>query len=92
MKSILDEFYYGNISPVEQIISRDSDYWPLNHKISAEKEYFKSKLSQENIARFENMEEMFYLSAGMQEKSAFIYGFKLGVMFMVGVYGEGEEK
>lgn len=91
MKSILHELYNGHIYPAEQIVLQDSDYRPLNRKIREEKESLKRKLSEEDIKRLSQLEDMYTHSITMEETETFIYGFKLASLLMIEIFtGEGE--
>lgn len=91
MKSILNELYNGHIYPAEQIVPQDPDYRPLNRKIGEEKESLKRKLSEEDIRKLSQLEDMYTRSITMEETETFIYGFKLGSLLMIEILtGEGE--
>lgn len=91
MKSILEELYYGNISPDETVISTDPEYRPLNRKISEAVENWKNRLSEQD---FEDLEELLYLCTqadSMQTRAAFLHGFKLGSAILIEVMTGKEE-
>ncbi|QQZ61850.1 hypothetical protein JI735_03730 [Paenibacillus sonchi] len=91
MKSILEELYYGNISPDETVISTDPEYRLLNRKITEAVEKWKTKLTEQD---FEELEDLLYLCAqsdSLQTRAAFQHGFKLGSAILIEVMTGKEE-
>lgn len=83
MKSILEELYNGRIYPAERIVPQDPEYRPINRKIGEEKEYLKKKLSEEDLNRLSELEDMYTKSTSIEESESFSYGFKLGSLLMI---------
>ena len=87
MKSILDALFDGKINPYEQIgVTGDEEYDEVNRNIRGEKEYFKSKLTEQDQQRLEAFESLFSQSSSIQDVETFRYGFRLGVLIMAEVF------
>lgn len=86
MKSILEEFYYGNIDPGTAELSRTAKYDRALEKIIASEEKLLKLLNEPEKLLFnefsEAQEEMH--ESFIAEK--FSLGFKLGVLFMTEVF------
>lgn len=91
MKSILQGLYDGEIFPDELIVPKGNPYRSVNNTIGTEKEYIKSKLSEEAYKRFEELDDLYRQSSSIEAEASFIYGFRLGAMLMIEVFA-GEEK
>ena len=87
MKTILKELYNGCIYPAEQIVPTSQEYRWVNRKISGAMELWKSRLSVDNYADLETLLEWCRRAGGMETEAAFVYGFKLGAMMVMEVWG-----
>jgi len=74
MKSILQALYDGEIFPDELIVPKDPEYRPIHRKISAEKEYLKQKLTEEDYKRLEKIDNLLCQATSMSAYEAFSYG------------------
>jgi hypothetical protein len=91
MKTILEELYNGHILPAELIVPQNSEYRPLNRKISDIKETWQKKLSVDDYKSLETLLELYCQSSALEASASFGYGFKLGAMLMLEVLsGKGE--
>lgn len=91
MKMILEDMYYGNWRPSEQINSTDPESQKVNQKISDLMEMLKSKLP---AVEFESIEVMFDLlseSTSLHSAAAFIHGYRTGALTMIEVFSEDKE-
>ena len=86
MKSILQALYDGEIFPDELIVPKDPEYRPIHRKISAEKEYLKQKLTEEDYKRLEKIDNLLCQATSMSAYEAFSYGFKLGAILMIEIF------
>ncbi len=86
MNKIFEELYYGRISCFEGVVPSHPDYRPVNAKITAVKGYFFTKLSAEDKGRLLALENLYSQSAGMHNESCYEYGFRLGVLLILGVF------
>lgn len=91
MNDILDRLYSGAIYPAEQIVPADPKFRPTHKKISEEREYLKQKLSPEDAARLEEINDLYLDSVSMNCYAGFTYGFKLAVRLMCESFSEGEQ-
>ena len=91
MKSILEELYHGNVSPLERLRPTNPEYYPTNHKIEEVKQYLKGKISQDDQNRFEELEELYCRSTSIELTDMFIIGFRLAALIMTEVYS-GQDK
>ncbi|APQ58178.1 hypothetical protein PPOLYM_04653 [Paenibacillus polymyxa] len=88
---ILEDMYYGNWRPSEQINSTDPESQKVNQKISDLMEMLKSKLP---AVEFESIEVMFDLlseSTSLHSAAAFIHGYRTGALTMIEVFSEDKE-
>jgi len=91
MKSILQALYDGEVFLDELIVSKDPEYRPTHKKISAEKEYLKQKLSEEDYQRIEAIDNLFCQTTSMSAYEAFSYGFKLGATLLIEIFADTED-
>lgn len=82
MKSVMEELYYGNIYPLEQIVPDNKDYRPLGEKLEAATEALKKTLNTEDAARLELMNSNSCELNSMTNYAAFSHGLRLGIMLM----------
>ncbi len=85
-KSILHDLFNGKVIPNETIVSKNPQYTLISDKISAEREFFKGMLSDEDFARLEKVEGMFGDMSSLQDEEAFAFGFRLGAAIMIDVF------
>lgn len=90
MKMILEDMYYGNWRPSEQINSTDPESQKVNQKISDLMEMLKSKLP---AVDFESIEVMFDLlsESTSLHSAAFIHGYRTGALTMIEVFNGDKE-
>lgn len=78
---ILKKLYDGKIDPAKYIIPEDPDYRSLTSEIGNGREYFESKLLDEDKEKFEKWNEQLQEYDEIVEYANFAYGFKLGAKF-----------
>ncbi|WP_340017754.1 DUF6809 family protein [Paenibacillus sp. FSL H3-0457] len=83
MKSILEEIYYGNLRPEENIVPKDSEYRSINKEITTNIEKFQKKLSEDDFKQLEELLDMTDQVHSMHSKEAFASGFKIGTLIMI---------
>jgi len=91
MQSILQEFFYGNISPEVQFIKKGSEYDKVMHVICCNEEKLLARLNKEEK---EILQE--YIDAQMELNSltavkSQIYGYKLGLLMTAEVFVTGRD-
>ena len=78
----LENFYYGNISPHENIVRQTGLFAKVFNKLSKTEDTLTETLSDEQKALFDKFNETNAKLCDISEKEAFIRGFKLGLRFM----------
>ena len=82
---ILEELYYGNVSPNEKQIKRGSEYDNLLNLLCRNDEVFINTLSNEQKVLYDKIKECREELATMTEKEMYIDGFRLGACIMLDV-------
>lgn len=80
MKSILEEIYYGNLRPEENIVPKNPEYRSINKEITANIEKFQKKLSEDDFKQFEELLDMIDNINSTNSCEAFVKGFKIGML------------
>ncbi|MDR9857720.1 hypothetical protein RJP21_29445, partial [Paenibacillus sp. VCA1] len=90
MKSILEEIYYGNLRPEEQIVPTDPKYRSINRKLTELIEEAKQRFSESDFAALEEILDLNGESNSILASASFVQGFRMGALVMVEVFcGEG---
>lgn len=87
---ILEDWYYGRITPHEAIVPSDPNYMILGQKISDERAYFMSSLTLDDQIRFEKLINLIDQSSSLMYYENFAYGFKLSTTLLSEVYNSNE--
>lgn len=82
LKSIFNDVFFPN----EEITSQDPEYFETYKKISEKKKYFIGKMSLDDAARFEELENLYLQADSIYNSECFVYGFRLGVKLMAEVF------
>lgn len=90
MKSILEEFAYGNISPEAQSFKHNSQYGEAMRAVSGNEEKLLAKLSEEDKLLFQKYVDAQSEINRLTAVSNLIYGFKLGLMMTAEAFVTGE--
>lgn len=91
MKSILEELYRGNLNPQERMIPTVPEYRLLNRKISDLMEELKQRFSEDDFKALEEILDLNGESNSMLTSTAFVQGFRMGVLMMMEVFcGDGK--
>ena len=80
---LLDDLWYGNIRPVEQFTNHTSEYKRLMQKASDMMVCLQKTLTPEEYQMLEDYCTTNAMLGGLSEESAFIYGVRLGVRFIL---------
>lgn len=78
MRELLEEFWYGNISPFEQSTSPNSEIKDLMKLMGQNHERLNQTLNNEQKETFEKYCDCAFEMHGLIEKEVFIYAFRLG--------------
>ena len=79
MKSIIEEMYYGNITPSERSFRRTGDYAHILQLIARNEEKLTETLTEAQKETFEKFKDNTSEISSMTEVTAFTLGFKLGL-------------
>ena len=79
---ILDELWYGNISPFEQCTRGDKELKELMKLVVRNREELDGTLTEKQKETLEKFEECMNEMHSITERDAFSYGFRLGVQLM----------
>ncbi|NLB81204.1 MAG: hypothetical protein GX800_06275 [Clostridiaceae bacterium] len=90
IKSLLAEFFNGNIYPNEKF-THTQEYEQVNNRISKVREFFEKALSGENLKKLEDLQGLLCQSSAMENEQYFSLGFKLGALIMVEVFTAKED-
>ena len=80
---ILEELWYGNISPCERDFKRGSTYSELLGYIVRHEEDLQKRLNDEEKEIFEKFTECTNEMYGIAEREAFVRGFTLGARIII---------
>lgn len=81
--TVLEDLWYGNISPVENFVEGNMDYKGLLRLVSKNREALESELSPKQLELFDKYNDSVNEMNSKSETAAFQYGFSLGVQLMV---------
>ena len=91
MRSILEEFFYGSISPEVYSLERDSEYKDLMKLITRAEEKLLARLDKDGKELLERyMDTQMELNRLIAIKSQ-LYGYKLGVLMTAEAFVTGGE-
>ena len=83
--SIIDELWYGNISPCERDFKKGSKYSELLGYIVRHEEDLQKRLNEEEKEIFEKFTEFTNEMYSIAEREAFVRGFTLGAKIIIEV-------
>ena len=90
MRSILNELWYGNVSPFEQCTRGDKRLKELLKLVAQNREELGETLTDKQKETLEKFEDCMNEMSALSEKEIFEYGFRLGARIMVEVFYEIE--
>ncbi|MCV9949551.1 DUF6809 family protein [Paenibacillus sp. BT-177] len=88
---ILEDMYYGNWRPSEQIKSNDPESQKVNQKICDLMEMLKNKLSAVDFEQIEVMFDLLSESTSLHSAAAFTHGYRTGALTMIEVFSSEKE-
>ncbi len=83
--SILDELWYGNITPCERDFKKGSTYAELLGYIVRHEEALQKRMNDEEKEILEKLTECTDEMYGITEREAFVQGFALGAKIIIEV-------
>ncbi|WP_025683110.1 DUF6809 family protein [Paenibacillus maysiensis] len=88
---ILEDMYYGNWRPSEQIKSTEPESQKVNQKISDLMEILKNKLPEVDFEQIEVMFDLLSESTSLHSAAAFIHGYRTGALTMIEIFSGEKE-
>lgn len=85
---ILNDLWYGNITPSERYIRSGSEYQTLSDELSVKLTAFVKELSHDSREQYEIIEKLRAKLNFISEGDSFILGFRLGARMILDVIGE----
>ena len=79
MESIIEELYYGNITPAERSFRRTGEYAHILQLVTQNEEKLTETLTEAQKETLEKFKDATSELSGMTEVTAFTIGFKLGL-------------
>ena len=83
MKPMIDELWYGNVSPMDDTGNNTEEMKELMSYIARHQEELMATLTDEQKAIFEKFDDCWSEYASKAEKAIFSYAFKLGARILM---------
>ena len=90
--NILEDLWFGNISPWEQLFKRDSAYAELLALVVRHQEDLLSRLNDEEKEIFEKFADCTTEMHDLNERETFVKGFTLGAKIIIEVMTTGGDE
>ena len=81
-KDFVNDLYYGRITPWERRRSRKAAIIELDNQIACKRKEFTERLEEEDILRFETLEDLYFTRQELEVVESFRQGLRLGARFM----------
>ena len=94
MESIIEELYYGNITPAERSFCKTGEYAHILQLVTRNEEKLTETLSEAQKETFEKFKDSTSEISSMTEVTVFTLGFKLGLRLTAEAFigGNDEQK
>ncbi len=94
MESIIEELYYGNITPAERSFRRTGEYAHILQLVTQNEEKLTETLTEAQKETFEKFKDSTSEISSMTEVTVFTLGFKLGLCLTAEAFigGNDEQK
>ena len=92
MQSIIEELYYGNITPAERSFRRTGEYAHILQLVTRNEEKLAKTLTEAQKETFEKLKDGTSELSGVTEVTAFTLGFKLGLRLTVEAFIVGNDE
>ena len=89
--NFLEEFFHGNIAPQSQTMSKDKDFRTTWDKLSKNEEILSKILTGEELRIFREYADAYGHAFTLNEKEAFIRGFKIGARIIFDTFDNVDE-
>ena len=83
MRSLLEEFWYGNVFPQKQLISREEEIKELHRLIEKNRTSLAETLTDAQKEILQKYDELLEEMNDIKERVLFINAFRLGGRFMI---------
>ena len=91
MESIIEELYYGNITPSERSFRRTGEYAHILQLVTRNEENLTETLTEAQKETFEKFKDGTSELSSMAEITAFTLGFKLGLRLTAEAFVDGRD-
>lgn len=91
MESIIEELYYGNITPSERCFRRTGEYAHILQLVTRNEEELTETLTEAQKKTFEKFKDNTSELSSMAEVTAFTLGFKLGLRLTAETFVTGSD-
>ena len=81
--NILEELWFGHISPIEDVVPQNQEYIQTLHQITEKQKSLEQALPSDAFALFDVYHEAQVKLQDLSERAAFSQGFRLGVQLMI---------
>lgn len=92
MRNIIEELYYGNITPCDRDIIKGGTYSHLLHLVIRNEDDLMQTLTQAQKETFEKFKDSTSELSSMTEVTAFTIGFKLGLRLTAETFIGGNDE
>ena len=92
MESIIEELYYGNITPSERSYRRTGEYAHILQLVTRNEEKLTETLTEAQKESFEKFKDSTSEISSMKEVTAFTLGFKLGLRLTAEAFIGGDSE
>ena len=92
MESIIEELYYGNITPSERSFRRTGEYAHILQLVTRNEEKLTETLTEAQKETFEKFKDSTSEISSMTEVTAFTLGFKLGLRLTAETFIGGDSE
>lgn len=81
-REFINDLYYGRVAPWERRRGRRASVLELDNQIACKRKDFTERLSAEDLARFENLEDLYLTRQEYEKLESFRQGLQIGARFM----------
>ena len=92
MESIIEELFYGNITPLERSFRRTGEYAHILQLVTRNEEELTETLTEAQKETFEKFKDGTSELNGITEVTAFTLGFKLGLRLTAEAFISGDSE
>ena len=86
--TVLEDLWYGNVDPHEEILTENKRYKHLLSLMGRNRDELSETLTDKQLETLEKYDDAINEMHAVAEVEAFAYGFRLGVRLMIESYGD----